>query len=97
MIAQNTMTTRMLLRRLAVISAVVVSLSVAGVAVRAAAAWTASSAPLTVTPVSATELSRQLAEEAAAVGRPRSATYRDVRSDGPAERGPDDRDRSDDD
>ena len=65
MISHSTMTTRMFLRRLAVIGAVVVSLSVAGLAVRAAAAWTASSAPPTVAPVSATQLSRQLADEQA--------------------------------
>lgn len=65
MISRSTMTTQMLLRRIAVISAVVVSLSVAGLAVRAAEAWTASSAPPTVAPVSATQLSRQLADEQA--------------------------------
>ena len=65
MISHDAMTTRMLLRRIAVISAVVVSLAVAGLAVRAAAAWTASSAAPTVAPLSATQLSRQLGDEQA--------------------------------
>lgn len=67
MISHNAMTTRMLLRRIAVISAVVVSLAVGGLAVRAAAAWTASSAPPTAAPLSAAQLSPQLADEQARV------------------------------
>ena len=46
MISHPTMTTRLLVRRIAIIAAVVLSLALAGLAVRAAAAWTAASAPL---------------------------------------------------
>ena len=57
------LTLGMLLRRAAVIAAVVLSLSVGALAVRAAAAWTAASAPLTVAPVSAAALAQKLADE----------------------------------
>ncbi|MEO8230064.1 MAG: hypothetical protein ABI628_09930 [Chloroflexota bacterium] len=57
------LTLGILLRRAAVIAAVVISLSVGALAVRAAAAWTAASAPLTVAPVSAAALVQKLADE----------------------------------
>lgn len=65
MISHPAMTTRVLLRRIAVIVAVVLSLALAGLAVRAAAAWTAASAPLDLPPVSAKTLAQQLSDEQA--------------------------------
>lgn len=65
MISHPAMTTRLLLRRIAVIVAVVLSLALAGLAVRAAAAWTAASAPLDLPPVSAKTLAQQLSDEQA--------------------------------
>ena len=65
MISHPTMTTRLLVRRIAIVAAVVLTLALAGLAVRAAAAWTAASAPLDLPPVSAKTLAQQLSDEQA--------------------------------
>lgn len=65
MISHPMMTTRLLVRRIAIVTAVVLSLAVGGLAVRAAAVWTAASAPLDLPPVSAKILAQQLSDEQA--------------------------------
>lgn len=65
MISHPMMTTRILIRRAAVIAAVTLSLALGALAVRAAADWTAASAPLTVKPESAASLTQKLADEQA--------------------------------
>jgi len=63
MISHPMMTTRILLRRAAIIAAVTLSLALGTLAVRAAAEWTAATAPLDLPPVSAKNLAQQLADE----------------------------------
>jgi hypothetical protein len=65
MISHPLMRTRLLVRRAAVIAAATLSLAIGGLAVRAAADWTAATAPLDLPPVSAKDLTQQLADEQA--------------------------------
>jgi hypothetical protein len=65
MISHPMMSTRLVVRRIAIVVAVVVSLAIGGLAVRAAAVWTAASAPLDLPPVSAKAVTQQLSDEQA--------------------------------